>query len=154
MSFCCSMYCPRVFCYLQMSLYSGCCLLLHRCLYDCKSDIQAYRYLIIWPLVWFVEQTVKMLLKSQIDWLFYHKSKHTPFNLHIKKMMRRDQSGDVCHNAQHRIWQKPEHTISTVRHSGGRVTMWACFAATGPGKIRTSDEIGSCDKINLAANLQ
>lgn len=25
--------------------------------------------------------------------------------------------------------------MSTVRHSGGRVVIWSCFAATGPGHM-------------------
>lgn len=27
----------------------------------------------------------------------------------------------------------PKHLIPIVRHGGGRVMVWACFAATGPG---------------------
>ena len=42
------------------------------------------------------------------------------------------------HNAQHQAGKKPnalcqhKHLIPTVKHNGGGLINWACFAATGP----------------------
>jgi len=44
------------------------------------------------------------------------------------------------HNTQQHVWRKPntayqhKHLIPTVKHGGGRLMIWACSAATGPGQ--------------------
>jgi len=45
------------------------------------------------------------------------------------------------HNAQQHVWRKPntayqhKHLTPTVKHGGGGLMIWACFAATGPGHL-------------------
>ena len=51
------------------------------------------------------------------------------------------------HNAQQHVWRKPntayqhKHLIPTVKHGGGGLMMWACFAATGPGHLAVIESI-------------
>uniref|UniRef100_A0A8K9XI19 Tc1-like transposase DDE domain-containing protein n=1 Tax=Oncorhynchus mykiss TaxID=8022 RepID=A0A8K9XI19_ONCMY len=44
-------------------------------------------------------------------------------------------------NAKRYVWRKsntahhPEHTITTVKHDGGSIMVWACFSSAGTGKM-------------------
>uniref|UniRef100_A0A8C5LSX0 Transposase n=1 Tax=Leptobrachium leishanense TaxID=445787 RepID=A0A8C5LSX0_9ANUR len=48
-------------------------------------------------------------------------------------------------NPQHYVWRKKgtahqhQNLISTVKHGGGSIMVWGCFAASGPGRIVVID---------------
>lgn len=62
------------------------------------------------------------------------------------------------HDALHHIWRKPNtayqhtHLIPAVRHSSGRVMIWACFIATGP-RLYTKVFLRQCEAICLTAKV-
>uniref|UniRef100_A0A8P4FYI4 Transposase Tc1-like domain-containing protein n=1 Tax=Dicentrarchus labrax TaxID=13489 RepID=A0A8P4FYI4_DICLA len=45
------------------------------------------------------------------------------------------------HQTRHYVWQTPntahchKYTISTVKHGGGSIMLWGCFAAADPGRL-------------------
>uniref|UniRef100_A0A8C5LS31 Uncharacterized protein n=1 Tax=Leptobrachium leishanense TaxID=445787 RepID=A0A8C5LS31_9ANUR len=48
-------------------------------------------------------------------------------------------------NTQHYVWRKKgtahqyQNLIPTVKHGGGSIMVWGCFAASGPGRIVVID---------------
>jgi hypothetical protein len=49
---------------------------------------------------------------------------------------------------------KPKNTIPTVKHKGGRIILWGCFAAGGTGALhnRWQDEEGKlCGNIEATS---
>jgi len=60
-------------------------------------------------------------------------------------------------NAKCYVWRKsntahdPEHTITTVKHGGGSIMVWACFSSAGTGKMVKID--GKMDGAILEENL-
>ena len=65
------------------------------------------------------------------------------------------------HNTKCPVWQKTntayqhEHLIPTVKHGGGGLVIWACFAATGPGHLAVIESIinSSVYQSILVSNL-
>ncbi|MCJ8737403.1 hypothetical protein PDJAM_G00023560 [Pangasius djambal] len=60
-------------------------------------------------------------------------------------------------NAKRYVWRKPntayrpEHTIPTVKHGGGSITLWGCFSSAGTGKLVRVD--GKMDGAKYRAIL-
>lgn len=59
---------------------------------------------------------------------------------------------DRCHSAcdaqnlkntffENSVLKKNKHIIPTVKHGGGRLMIWACYTATGPGHLGAADSI-------------
>jgi len=64
----------------------------------------------------------------------------------------------IGHNTQHHGGQKPNTSflIPGVKHSGGGVMIWACFAATVPGHLAVieSTMISSVPQCFLESNVK
>ncbi len=62
---------------------------------------------------------------------------------HWKKVLRSDETKIELfrHNASKTVWRKKgeafksQNTISTVKHGGGSVMLWGCFASSGMGRL-------------------
>jgi transposase len=66
------------------------------------------------------------------------------------------------HNDVQRVWRKkgeafvPKNTVPTVKHGGGSIMLWGCFAANGTGELVRIDGIMDKEKYVsiLEANLK
>lgn len=83
----------------------------------------------------------KQHLKAQLKFAADHMNKDKTF---WRKVLWSDETKIELfgHNAQQYVWRRkgeafnPKNTMPTVKHGGGSIMLWACFAANGTGALQ------------------